>query len=191
MDERNELELSEGEIQALEELPRRLAPDDGLERRTLDHLKSMGLVSDGLEIDRAHRRRSPGPIASRSIRGAVAAVVAVSVFVAGYQAGLRSGPEHTSPSGPVDLAEASAQVQRTGSAYVGALDALSRFVDRDVESTTRAQSREVAFAAFYAAAEQLLELDPDDPMSGRLIQGLEELESADGDPPGPKRVVWF
>jgi hypothetical protein len=88
---------------------------------------------------------------------------------------------------------AAALVQRTGAAYVAALAALAQ--ERPAQARRDAAAiRAAAGSAFVAAADQMLRLFPDDPLSVGTLQGLEAARSRQADTANagaPEHVVWF
>jgi hypothetical protein len=93
---------------------------------------------------------------------------------------------------------AAALVQRTGAAYVAALAALAQerpTQERPAQARRDAAAiRAAAGSAFVAAADQMLRLFPDDPLSVGTLQGLEAARSRQADTANagaPEHVVWF
>ena len=62
------------------------------------------------------------------------------------------------------------QVQRTGSEYVAALEALTA---ADGATADSGQAVEVALTALWAAANEIVRLAPDDPLAARILQGFQ------------------
>ena len=86
---------------------------------------------------------------------------------------------------------AAARVQQTGSDYVTALNALSLHASSS-QPEQFAQGREVARAALYAAAAEVIRLDPNDPLAVRILQGLEMQQQKSRQPSEQERkVFWF
>lgn len=196
MSERDELEWTDRELQALSSLPRERAPDPGLEERTVERLRQAGLVRQG------GSDRIPGRVpwwqAPRLAWASAAAAVAVAVFFAGVVVGqhwaLRSTADAFATLHRDEWMRASAQVQQTGSAYVEALAALGQLAAAQHREDI-SEGREVALAALYAAADQLVKLDPNDPLAVRILQGMEGTERASQQvrPAAGQqhRVVWY
>jgi hypothetical protein len=85
-------------------------------------------------------------------------------------------------------------VQRAGSAYVAAL---TRLVEASDSATAgeAVQAREVALAALWAAANEVVRLAPDDPVTGQILRGFErarqeQAEASEGELP-VRQVIWF
>ena len=85
-------------------------------------------------------------------------------------------------------------VQRACSAYVAAL---AQLVERADSATAgeASQAREVALAALWAAANEVVRLAPDDPVTGQILRGFErsrqeQAASASEELP-VRQVIWF
>jgi len=181
---------------ALTELGREVEPDAGLEDRTVARLRRDGLIG----APRAPWwSRLGGP--RRAFRlgwAAAAAACLAATFLAGVTVGqqwaLRSTADVLAAFQDDAGAAAAARVQQTGSAYVAALAALGQLA-ADEPAREVAEGREVALAALYAAATQLVRLDPDDPVATRLLQSLERsgetADPAESTAEARRQVVWF
>lgn len=182
-------EWSESERQAFQALPRERRPDWRLEENTVEHLRRQGLLKRPAT---QWWRRAGLPWA-----GAAAALLA-AVFLAGLSVGQRWGAQSTAEALVTvqqgNLMQAAARVQQTGSDYVNALSALSRLAASTEGTGTEqlSQSREVAVAALYAAASEVILLDPNDPLAARILQGL-EIQQRQSRPPSEqeRKVFWF
>lgn len=185
----SEDEWSESQRQALQALPRERQPDWRLEENTVERLRRQGLL-----------RRPLMPWWRRPAlawAGAAAALLA-AVFLAGVSVGQRWGAQSTAEALAAmqqgSLMQAAARVQQTGSDYVSALAALSRLAasSEGAGGEQLSQSREVAAAALYAAASEVILLDPNDPLAVRILQGLEIREKQSRQPSEQERkVFWF
>jgi hypothetical protein len=158
-------------------LSRHRQPGRLLEERTVGALRSMGLL----------RRRGV-----HRAWWAAAAAAAVAFFASGYAIGQRSASlafaETTAESQLVAM-QAALQVQRTGSAWIAALNTLAELPD-DADADAVRQGREAARAALRAAAIEFAGLEPADPVSTQLLWLL--AEPADESPGQDARaVVWF
>ena len=137
--------------------------------------------------------REQGLLAARRVRGAPAAEAAqlpshhrpwwrsaaaiaagIALFAGGMSVGQIMGSRQTAEAfqtvfeeGDVRLAS---QVQRTGSEYVAALEALS---SADGAAADSGQAVEVALTALWAAANEIVRLAPDDPLAARILQGFQ------------------
>ncbi|MCP4660167.1 MAG: hypothetical protein GY856_32600 [bacterium] len=200
MSERDESEWNDQELQALRSLPRERAPDPGLEEQTVARLRQAGLIREpGSAPIKARDPWWRGLWQAPRLAWASAAVaVAVAVFFVGVVVGqhwaLRSTADAFATLHHDEWMRASAQVQQTGSAYVEALAALGQLAASQHREDT-SQGREVALAALYAAADQLVQLDPNDPLAVRILQGMEGVERASQQvqPAAGRehRVVWY
>ncbi len=177
-----------------------VAPPRALEERTVERLRREGLIHDAAVpfwTRLLGGRRSGGAGSPRFAWAAAAAACAVALFFAGVAVGQRSAVRTTAEALAAyhgdALVAASARVQQTGSAYVAALAALALTATDDADPEQLAQGREVALAALYAAAEELVRFDPYDPVAARLVHDLEAVDRDDeGDGEERKRqVMWF
>ena len=83
-------------------------------------------------------------------------------------------------------------MQRAGTDYVAALAALA---ERSAErAEVPAQGREVARTALLAAAEQMVRLAPDDPVTTEILLSLQRAERGSrgtDETDGRRWVAWF
>jgi len=186
MEKRNTSGLTPGEQESLDSLPRERMPSQFLEERTVRALKERGLIRPG-----STRVALARPWA------AVAAVAAgVALFASGLAAGQWIGSRQTADAlsavypDPAD--RAAALVQTTGSAYTAAL---GRLVEATaVADTLEVQrAREVALAALWAAASEVVRLAPEDPLTVGILQEFERArgEGSPSDSAAERNVVWF
>jgi hypothetical protein len=163
--------------QALDGLPREREPGRMLEERTVKALREEGLIAGTQPVARIDVRHRPW------WRSAAAIAAGIALFAGGLSVGQMLGVRQTADAfqtvfedGDVLLA---AQVQRAGSDYVAALAALSAADGGAVADTS--QALEVALTALWAAANEIVRLAPDDPVTARILQGFEAKaqESAD------------
>ena len=131
----------------------------------------------------------------RAVRdgGAVPATIGLLdgvVMVGLSEADLRRFDASARKVGPRDLA--AAEVQRAGSAYVNALSSLAAVAANADPKNTHAvqQGREVAVNALTAAADQLVRLAPNDPLSARILQAMDE-EARRDTTSAQSRLAWF
>jgi hypothetical protein len=178
-------ELTPAEREAFEKLPRERVPSRILEERTVRALKERGLVRTG-------------PAWGTSIRpwmAAAAIAASLALFAAGMLVGQWMGARQAVdamaavyPEGPQ---RAAARVQASGSEYAAALGQLVE-ASGSADSEQIAQAREVALAAFWAAAAEIVRLAPDDPLAARILQELEREERPQaGGGGGARTVIWF
>jgi hypothetical protein len=195
----DEYEWNDAELASLATLEREREPDPELEERTVARLEREGLIRKPEDARRPFWSRLSGAFTTARLGWAsAAAALLAAVFLAGVAVGerwaVRSTAEALAAFHGDQLARTSARVQQTGSAYVSALAALGRMA-ADADPQELSQGREAALAALYAAATQLVRLDPDDPVATRLLQGLEEIRTADSgtmeDRNVKRQVVWF
>lgn len=177
-------ELTAEEKQALDALPREREPGRMLEERTVRALREEGLLAAGAES--TGRTRPAARIDARHRPwwlSAAAIAAGIALFAGGLSVGQMLGARQTADAfqtvfedGDVLLAS---QVQRAGSDYVAALAALSGADGGAIADTS--QALEVALTALWAAANEIVRLAPDDPVTARILQGFEAKaqESAD------------
>lgn len=162
-------------------------PSALLEERTVRELRSRGLL-----------RRKRIPIPAAWLVGSVAASLAL--FATGVVVGQALNTRSTvravaAIQQQTDAAGAAAQVQRTGSAYVQALEAL---VTASHKTPSRGsdslQAREVALTALHEAANEVVRLAPNDPVVAKILQGIEQEKrqsQTHGARPSERKIVWF
>jgi hypothetical protein len=179
-------DLSPFEREALSELPREAALPRGLEERTVRALRARGLL------------HAPAPlrIAFTPAWIGAAAAAAFALFVGGFAIGQWAESRHTTEllvaMHERDAARAAAEVQRAGSAYVNALSSLAAVAASADPKNTLAvqQGREVAVNALTAAADQMVRLAPNDPLSARILQAMDEQARRDTTS-AQSRLAWF
>jgi hypothetical protein len=175
-------EWTTDERRALEALPRERIPDPALEQRVVQALHGAGLL-------RSQRR------ASRALwAGAAAAAVALfsSGLALGQWLGARSTTEAVRTAQRGDQATA-ALIRQTGAAYVSALALLSES-SGVAAGAEQERSRRAAVQVLRAAAAEILQLSPNEPLAARILQGLESSrpgEAASTAGAEVRRVVWF
>lgn len=154
-----------------------------LEERTVRALRARGLLA----TRPWHRRTS---FWAAGI--AAAAVVFLSGLAVGQWLGTRTVTHSIASAQAESAMERAAAVQRAGSAYVTALEALAQIADTSANDAV-AQGREAALTALYAAVHELVLLAPDDPVSVTLRDVLERQRRlpSQTEPVQVKNVVWF
>ena len=172
-------------------LPRERDPGRLLEERTVRALRERGLVH-APEKPRRAIRVHPG-----WLTGAVAAGLAL--FLGGLATGqymaTRSVGEAIVAVQQHDQRQAAQLVQQTGSAYVQALAKLSQASNTTAGAQGR-QGREVASSMLRAAANEVVRMDPNDPVATGILAafdraGARERAAARPDTAGKQSVVWF
>ena len=186
MHDRDDKELTAAERERFEALPREVMPSRLLEERIVSGLRERGYLGA------RHLRRpvwGPFPIAA-------AAAAAVALFASGLAVGQWLGARHTAQTMLAmqrqDAATAAAAVQRTGSAYLSALGALAQ-ASASSDPREVAHARETAQNVLHEAANEMVRLAPDDPVSAHILQGLEKarVQAASASSDGKQRLVWF
>ncbi len=177
--------LSQDEREAFDALPRERMPSRILEERTVRALKKHGII-----------RSRPVLAGARLPWLAAGIAAALALFVSGLAVGQAMGVRQTADAlagvytRPTDLA--AARVQSTGSAHREALADLVAATGSADPREVR-QAREVALAAFWAAANEIVRLAPDDPVALRILQEAERSTSGPGAGAADDttNVVWF
>jgi hypothetical protein len=179
-------DLSAHEREALRELPRAVAPPARLEERTVRALRSRGLLHPPAPL------RFPITPAWAGAAAAAALAIFAGGFAIGQWAESRNTTELLVAMHERDAARAAAEVQRAGSAYVNALSTLAAVAASADPANTHAvqQGREVAVNALTAAADQMVRLAPNDPLSARILQAMDE-EARRDTTSAQSRLAWF
>jgi len=178
-------ELTPGERAAFDALPRTREQSRLLEERIVRAMVDRGL----LEIAPPRWMHRKIPVFAAGIAAALA------LFVGGIAVGQWLGSHAVADSMAAaqheTALEMAAAVQRTGSAYVTALAALSQLTDSSSNGAV-AQGREAALTALYAAARELVELAPDDPVAVSIRDYLENRwRPQQGSGEEIRHVAWF
>jgi hypothetical protein len=176
-------DLTPIEREAFLALGKQSAPSRMLEDRTVRALQAEGLLRRG-----ARGFRLPWLIAAM----AAGAVLYLGGLATGQWLANRQVTEMVGDLQRDHVLEAAALVQQTGSAYSQAIAALAS-VRSSADSHDVEQGREVALAALYSAANELVQLTPDDPVVVRILQGMDQ-DRRDADSAQTqhtRRVIWF
>ena len=186
MHDRDDEDLSVTEREAFEALPREATPGRLLEERVVSELRARGLLG-------ATRVRRPTwgwiPITA-------AAAASLAMFASGVAVGQWMGARHTAQAmlamQKQDASNAAAAVQRTGQAYLSALWALAQ-ASASSDSGEVARARLAAQSVLHDAANEMVRLAPDDPVSTQILQGLERarVQATPASSDGKQRLVWF
>jgi hypothetical protein len=184
-------ELTPDERELFAALPRERDPGRLLEERTVRVLRERGLVHAPGKPRRVIRFH-PG-----WLTGAIAAGLAL--FLGGLTTGqylaTRNMGEVMVAVQQQDQKQAALLVQQTGSAYVQALAKLSQ-VSNTANGTQGQQGREVASSMLRAAADELVRMNPNDPVATGILAafdraGVLRRDAARPDTATKQRVVWF
>ena len=187
MTRETENELTPEEQAAFEALSKTREPSGLLEERTVRALGDRGLLE--VAPRRWMHRRIP------AFAAGIAAALALFVggIAVGQWLGSRAVADSMAAAHRQTALEMAVAVQHAGSAYVSALAALSQLADSSANGAL-AQGREAALTALYAAAHELVQLAPDDPIAVTIRDRLDHLrrEQQTTDDQGTIRhVVWF
>ena len=181
----NDREWEERLAAMAQALPREHEPSRMLEERTVGALRTRGIL----------QQRRQSRISSGWLAGGVAASIAL--FATGVAVGQWLGTRHTAEVLSVvqqnDALQVAAQVQRAGSEYVSALQAMARFTD-PANPQVAPQGREVALTALYAAANEFVRLGPNDPVAAEILRGFQRARQQNAANQGTspqRRVIWF
>ncbi|MEO5509751.1 MAG: hypothetical protein ABIV28_00470 [Longimicrobiales bacterium] len=163
----------------IDTLPREDEASDMLEERTVRALRAAGLLG---------RRR----IARPWFAGAAAA--AIALFASGLAIGQWIGSSNATSAmvaqHNANLQQTAAVVERAGNAYVQALSALAES-PQSRGSADAMYARETALTILHQAANQMVRLAPNDPVSVNILQGLDQANPRTPDRRKPRRVIWF
>ena len=175
-------DLTPSERKAFAALEKQNAPSRLLEERTVRALQAEGLL-----------KRKRGYNSARVVAAVAAgAVLYLGGLATGQWLANRQTTQIVSDLQRDHTLEAAALVQRTGSAYAQAIASLAA-LRTPGDSMSVSQGREVALAALYSAANELVRLTPDDPVVVRILQAMDE-EPVDPDTTqsaNTRRVIWF
>jgi hypothetical protein len=179
-------ELSATERQAFAALPREQTPTPLLEERTVSRLRAQGLLPDPIGVARPRRWGGPWLV------GAVAAGLALfaSGVAVGQFLGTRTAVQLVSAGRNVSAAEVADHVERAGSNYVAALTLLAQLRDTS-DAASRTKARQAALQVLGAAAEEIVQLAPDDPLAGAVLRGLDQRSQRQRPAPPSRSVMWF
>jgi hypothetical protein len=181
-------DLTPQERAAFAALPRERNPGEMLEERTVRALRAHGLIG---------RPERHGIVLSPAWLTAAAAAL-VAVFTFGFALGQwlesRESKRTLVELRRQDAAQAAAMVQQTGSAYLAALSALTE-ASRASNPRDVAQGREVASTILQAAANEMVRLAPEDPLTQQILRGLERTARPDSGTgrrvDATRQVAWF
>jgi hypothetical protein len=188
MHDRDDHELTAAEREAFDALPREAMPSRVLEERIVSALRARGDLG-------ARPARRPAWDWGR-LPLAAAAAAGIALFACGLALGQWLGARHTAEAMLAlqrqDAANAAAAVQRTGSAYLSALGALAQAsASSDPQEVARA--REAGLSVLHEAANEMVRLAPDDPVSAGILTSLDraKVQAAPASAGGKQRLVWF
>ncbi len=189
MHDRDDHELTDAERESFDALPREAMPSRMLEERVVSELRARGLLG-------ARRIRRPALGWAGRFPLAAAAAAGIALFACGLALGQWLGARHTAQAMLAvqrqDAANAASAVQRTGSAYLSALGALAQAsASSDPQEVARA--REAAQNVLHEAANEMVRMAPDDPVSAQILKGLDraKVRATTASSDGKQRLVWF
>lgn len=186
-------ELTAAERERFESLPREMMPSRLLEERIVSELHTRGYLGESQHARRPAWRRTwnPFPLAA-------AAAAGVALFASGLAVGQWLGARHTAETMLAlqrqDSANAAAAIQRTGSAYLSALGAVAQ-ASASSDPKEVARARVAAQNVLHEAANEMVRLAPDDPVSAHILQGFDKADktrvpAAAASSDGKKSLVW-
>lgn len=154
-----------------------------LEERTVAALRERNLL-----VSKSRRQISRAWIAG-------AAAASIAFFATGVAVGQWLGARTTATamaSAQGDVLLHALQVQHAGSAYVNALQALALASD-STDPQVRQQGREVALAAFHAAATEVIRLAPNDPVAADILRGLQRTreQAQPAKRNDDRKIIWY
>jgi hypothetical protein len=183
----NDKELSPSEKHAYESLSKERIPSPMLVEKTVRSLRKQGIL----------RARWSFMVQFTPLRlaGAIAAtiILMIGMFGAGYMI-------HTSPQ-PTMFSDAfknsdlkiSTSLQRAGTDYLEALNALASTIKTNNDADT-IQGSEVAFNFLYTFADKTVRILPDNPVASNILQAFDTTETlycADQNAGNKSRIIWF
>jgi hypothetical protein len=190
-------ELTPEERAMFDALPREREPGRLLEERTVRALREHGLIRTGTAApavaEAPSRRAIRFPAAW--ISGAMAAGIALFLggLATGQYVAQRNASDIVAQVQKHDAQQAALMVQQTGSAYVQALSRLQQV--SDTSRAGRQQGREVASSMLRAAADEVVRLNPNDPVASGILAAFDRARvqpsGAQRDTTGKQSVVWF
>jgi hypothetical protein len=188
MHDRDDERLTEAEARAYAELRHETMPSRLLEERVVSELRERGVLGGWRAAPRHGWRR---------LQVGTAAAASIALFASGLAVGQWLGARHTADAmlrlQRQDAATASAAVQRTGSAYLSALGALAQ-ASASANPKEVANAREAAQSVLHQAADEMVRLAPDDPVSAQILKGLDKAQvqaTTASTRPDSKHFVWF
>lgn len=190
MHDRDDRELTTAERERFEALPKEVMPSRLLEERIVSELKARGYLGE------RHPRRPAWRTAWGPFPIAAAAAAGIALFASGLALGQWLGSRHTAETMLAvqrqDAATAASAVQRTGAAYLSALGALAQ-ASASSDPAEVARARETAQNVLHEAANEMVRMAPDDPVSAHILQGLEKakVQATPASADGKQRLVWF
>ncbi|MBI1795785.1 MAG: hypothetical protein HY076_05720 [Candidatus Eisenbacteria bacterium] len=180
-------ELTAAEERAYAELAREAMPSRMLEERVVSELRARGVL--GWRTAQRH--------GWRRLQTATAAAASFALFASGLAVGQWLGARHTADAmlklQRQDSATAAAAVQRTGSAYLSALGALAQ-ASSSADPKEVARARQAAQSVLHQAADEMVRLAPDDPVSAQILKGLDRAQvqaTTASTRPDKQHFVWF
>lgn len=191
-DEMDHDELTPHERALLAALPREREPSRLLEERTVRALREHGAIRS----EAAARPARAFRFHAGWLSGAVAAGIALFVggLATGEYLGQRNANDLAIHLHRQDQEQAALVVQQTGSAYVGALSRLAQLSDTS-RGAQGAQGREVASQVLRAAADEVVRMNPNDPVASGILAAFDRARTrraaVRGDTTAKQSVVWF
>lgn len=191
MHDRDDENLTAEEQKAFAALPREAMPSRLLEERVIVELRSRGYLG--------HRNAMRGGWKWLPIGAAAAASIAL--FASGLAVGQWLGARHTAIAmlelQRRDAQNAAAAVERTGSAYLSALGVLAQ-ASASADPNEVARARAAAQSVLHQAADEMVRIAPDDPVSAQILKGLDvarreqvQATAASAQKRDKQHLVWF
>jgi hypothetical protein len=190
MHDRDDELLTAEEQEAFAALPREAMPSRLLEERVIAALRSRGYLGF----------RAPSRHGWRWLPIGAAAAASIALFASGLAVSQWLGARHTATAmlelQRRDAQNAAAAVERTGSAYLSALGALAQ-ASSSADPNEVARARATAQSVLHQAADEMVRLAPDDPVSAQILKGM-DVAHRDQVPAAAaaarrdnKHLVWF
>jgi hypothetical protein len=159
-------------------------PGPEFEERIVRALRERGLLGQ-LGQSRASR-----PLGAWLSAAAAGVVLFAGGLAVGEYHGVRRIAAALEAENQPDVRHAAALVQRTGTEYVTAVAKLAEVTASGKDANDASQGREVAVSALRAAAVELQQVAPDDPLTLRILEVVKPA-SPDKSTAAGRRVIWY
>jgi hypothetical protein len=168
--------------EAVRALARERAASALLEERTVRALRTAGVLSSGAQ-----------PAARWWWAAATAAGIALfaSGAAVGQWLGMRQTAHALALQQQASMEEMAALVERTGGAYV---DVLARLAETPAGEVENGEARAAALQVLHQAANEMVRLVPNDPVSVKILQGLDHAAlqaRPSGGRESRRQIMWF
>jgi hypothetical protein len=157
-------------------------PGPEFEERIVRALRERGLLG---------RSRAPRRLGAWLSAAAAGVVLFAAGIAVGEYHGVRRITAALDAENQPDVRHAAALVQRTGTEYVTAVAKLAAVAASGKDANDASQGREVAVSALRAAAVELQQVAPDDPLTLRILDVVKPAGLDTSSTPAGRRVIWY